>query len=138
MLPGTVLLYKGFVFNDGAAADKYIIVIGSTASSAIVVKTTSNGTRYRNDHGCQAGNRFPAFLLTQGCCCFPKNTWVCIDEFYELPLQGLLAKVVAAQHVFRFGMLPRDITLDLQHCVATCDDISAAHEQVVRACFVTL
>lgn len=136
MAPGTILLHKDFVFADGSTADKYLIVVGSANGVALVVKTTSKGARYRNDHGCQAGNRFPAFLLTLGCCWFPKTTWVCIDEFFDISIASLLAKVVAGQ-VFVAGMLPPAIARDIQVCVATCDDISADQEVVVRACFVT-
>ena len=135
MKPGTILLHKDFVFADGATADKYLIILGSEGGVAVVAKTTSKGARYRNDHGCQAGSRFPAFLLTVGCCCLPKNTWVCIDEFYEIPTADLQAKLVAGQ-VYKHGELSAELTRDLQACVATCDDISTDQERIVRACFV--
>ena len=135
MKPGTILLHKDFVFADGATADKYLITLGSEAGIAILVKTTSKGVRYRNDHGCQAAGRFPAFLLTVGCCCLPKSTWVCINEFYEIAEADLQAKLVAGQ-VYKHGELPAELIRDLQVCVATCDDISAYQERVVRACFV--
>jgi hypothetical protein len=137
MKPGTILLHKDFVFADGATADKYLIILGSEAGTAIVVKTTSKGARYLNDHGCQASTRFPAFLLTAGCCCLPKSTWVCINEFYDLTVADLQAKLIAGQ-VYRHGELSSELTRDLQACTATCDDISTDQERVVRACFVPL
>ena len=135
MKPGTILLHKDFVFADGATADKYLIILGSENGVAIVVKTTSQGARYRNDHGCQAGSRHPAFLLTAGCCSFPKSTWVCIDEFYEFAEANLQTKLVAGQ-IYKHGELPAELIRDLQSCVATCDDVSTNQERVVRACFV--
>lgn len=135
MKPGTILLHKDFVFTDGAIADKYLITLGSENGIGIWAKTTSKGTRYLNDHGCQASTRFPAYLLTVGCCCLPKSTWVCIDEFYELADAHLRAKLSAGQ-VYKHGELSPELTRDLQACVASCDDISAAQERVVRTCFV--
>jgi ribosomal protein S26 len=132
---GTILLHKDFAFVDGTTAHKYLIILGAESGIAIVVKTTSKGSRYRNDHGCQAGNRFPAYLLTVGCCCLPKSTWVCIDEFYEMAEADLQAKLVQGQ-VYKHGELPLELIRDLQVCVASCDDISANQERVVRACFV--
>lgn len=135
MQSGTILFHKGFVFADGAVADKFLIVLGGTASHLIVTKTTSNGARYRIDHGCQAGNRFPAFLLTLGCCCLPKNTWICLGDFYELAIAELHSKMFSGD-VYRFGTLSPDLTRDVQVCAAGCDDISQQQEQVVRSCFV--
>ena len=135
MKPGTILLHKDFVFSDGTTVNKYLVILGSESGVAIAVKTTSKGSRYRNDHGCQAGNRFPAYLLTAGCCCLPVNTWVCIDEFFDVPEIELLKKMTTGQ-VYKHGELDSSLTRDLQSCAATCDDISAHQERVVRACFV--
>ena len=135
MKPGTILLHKNFVFADGATADKYLIVLGLDQGTTIVTKTTSQGWRYRNDHGCQASSRFPAYLLTAGCCCLPKSTWVCISEFYEIPETDLRTKMGAGM-VYKHGELPPELTRDLQACAASCDDISAHQERIVRACFV--
>lgn len=137
MKPGTILLHKEFVFADGSTADKYLVVLGAENGITILVKTTSKGARYRNDHGCQAGNRFPAYLLTAGCCCLPRSTWVCIDEFYEISQVDLQSKVVAGQ-VYKHGELEAGIIRDLQACAATCDDITTNQERIVRACFVEI
>ena len=109
MRPGDILFHRDFEFADGAAADKYLVILGGGDAHVIAVKTTSNGTRYRSDHGCQAGNRYPAFLLTQGCCCLPLNTWVCLGDFYELSVAQVNGGVVAGD-VRRYGKLSAELT----------------------------
>jgi hypothetical protein len=135
ILPGTILLHKAFQFADGSTANKYLVVLAYTASHLVVAKTTSKGNRYRLDHGCQAASQFPAFLLTQGCCCLPLNTWVCLSEFYELALSELVTKMIASD-IVKFGVLSNSLTRDVQVCAVGCDDISQAQEQQVRASFV--
>ena len=132
MIPGTILLHKNFVFADGAKADKYLVVLAENPSVLLVAKTTSKGHRYRNDHGCQAGNQYPAFLLTLGCCCLTKNSWVCLSEFYEIGRQQLYAKIVAAS-VFKTGLLTPDLTKDVQTCAAGSDDVTKTQEAMIRA-----
>jgi hypothetical protein len=137
MLPGHVLLHKNFVFPDGASANKYLVVLGKSQHSIVVAKTTSNGSRYRNDHGCQSANRFPAFLLTRGCCFFPSNTWVCMSEFYEFETDELQSKLIKGI-VYRAGVLEPDIIRSVQVCAVECQDITQAHEATIRGCFVSI
>ena len=135
MQPGVVLFHKRFAFNDGASADKLLVVLAVAPAHLVVAKTTSQGKRYRIDHGCQAGSRFAAFLLTQGCCFLVKNTSFCLTEFYELSPQSLSSKMVAGE-VYKAGHLSNLLTRDVQACAAQCDDISQSQEALVRACFV--
>ena len=125
MDPGNILFHRNFQFADGGSADKYLVVIGAAATHIVVAKTTSNGSRYRNDHGCRAGSYFAAFMLTRGCCCLPLNTWVCLGDFYELTIAELHAKLFAGQ-MRRYGILDPDLARDLQTCAAGCDDISSS------------
>ncbi len=134
MKPGDVLIHKKFVFADGTSANKYLIVLAVDGNVAVVAKTASQGRRYRNDHGCQAGSYFAAFLLTLGCCFFSKNTWICFSEFYELSLKELQRSLADAQ-VFKAGELDAELTRDVQFCAIGCDDISGAHELLIRAHF---
>lgn len=132
MKPGTILLHKNFVFADGTTKDKYLVVLGNSSGVIVSAKTTSKGSRYRNDHGCQSGNYFPAFLLTAGCCCLPLNTWVCLGEFYEFQDTRLVQGITAGD-IFRQGFLDDSLTRDIQFCAKGCDDISAHQEAVIDA-----
>lgn len=127
------MLHRDFVFEDGDTAHKYLVIIGRVDERLLVVKTTSQGHRYRNDFGCQSANRYPAFLLTAGCCCFPKHTWVCLGDFYELEADDLVQKVAAGQ-VYQFGILPAELLRDIQFCAKGSDDISAYQEGMIDHC----
>ncbi|RQQ08388.1 hypothetical protein DF161_29140 [Burkholderia stagnalis] len=133
--PGQVLFHKDFKFADGDTKDKYLVVLGKSAQSVVVAKTTSKGSRYRNDFGCQSANRYPAFYLPKGSCCFQMCTWICLDEFYELTVgggDGLSSRMISGQ-INRFGLLTDGIVRDIQFCAMTCDDITSAHEDVIRS-----
>ncbi|WP_416268831.1 hypothetical protein SD235_04900 [Burkholderia cepacia] len=132
--PGQVLFHKDFKFADGETKDKYLVVLGKSNRSVIVAKTTSKGTRYRNDYGCQSANRYPAFYLPKGSSCFPVCTWICLDEFYELTVGGedsLSSRMIAGQ-IYRYGLLGDSTMRDIQFCAVGCDDITSAHEEVIR------
>jgi hypothetical protein len=135
MRAGDVIFHKKFVFHDGGIADKFLVVLGAGATIVVAAKTTSQGKRYRNDHGCQSGSYFPAFLLTAGCCFLPKNTWICFSEFYELSLEKLYRRMSAGD-VYRAGVLDGELAMDVQVCASQCDDLSQAHEALIRSCFV--
>jgi hypothetical protein len=137
MRAGDVVFHRDFAFHDGGTADKYLVVVGATSSIVLLAKTTSQGKRYRNDHGCQPGNYFPAFLLTAGCCFLPKNTWICFSEFYEFSLERLQQRMVEGQ-VYRAGMLSDELTHAVQHCAMGCFDLTRAQEAIVHACLVKL
>ena len=132
MIPGTILFHKRFVFRDGSSADKYLVVLAKTNSVLLVAKTTSKGHHYRLDHGCQAGNYFPAFLLTAGCCCLPLSTWICFSEFYELKVSAAQSGVVGGD-IQQRGLLDPDLTKDVQACAVNTDDITQQQEALIRA-----
>ena len=135
MTPGAVLFHQNFVFADGGSADKYLVVLAVSENHLLVAKTTSKGTRYRSDHGCQAGSYFAAFLLTKGCCCLALNTWICFNDFYELDLTQVRSSIVAGS-IRQYGMLETSLTRDVQFCAASTNDVSAAQEALIRSCFV--
>lgn len=132
MNAGTILFHKNFVFKDGTAADKYLVVLAEAESILVVAKTTSKGHNYRNDHGCQASNYSPAFLLTAGCCFLPKNTWVCFSEFYELPKAKVFSEIMVGK-IQQRGVLDSELAKDVQACAVSTDDISVKQEALIRA-----
>lgn len=131
MQPGAIFLHKQYAFQDGGIADKYFVVLGEDSGILVAAKTTSKGDRYRNEHGCQSGNYFAAFMLTKGCCALPLNTWICLSEFYEFSMRDLQSKLIAGT-VFSHSALKPELTLDVQFCAIGCDDISSTQEGAVR------
>lgn len=132
MTPGALFFDRHFRFRDGEEGEKILIALGTAHGVTIVVKTTSQGKRYRNDYGCQADHRFPNFYLVQGCCCLSKPTWVCLDEYYELKDSELVQRHFSGD-VNRLGELPEKITVALMECAVQTDDISGQQAAIIRA-----
>lgn len=131
MAPGTIIFHKDFKFSDGATKDKYLVVLGNLKTGVLLMaKTTSKGHRYRLDFGCQTANRYPAFYLSKGSCCFPVCTWICLDEFYEFNETALM-QVMARGEVYRYGELENSLIRDLQFCAKGSDDISSHQEAMI-------
>lgn len=132
MNPGTLFFYENFKFHDGATADKIIVVLGSAGATTLIVKTTSKGRRYLNDHGCQSEHRFPNFHLVHNSCVFlSKPTWIVLDEFYELKHTILIQKSFHNE-VRRIGVLETSIIADLLKCAIQSDDISNAQLEIAK------
>ncbi len=132
MTPGALFFDRHFRFRDGEEGEKILIALGTAHGVTIVVKTTSQGKRYRNDYGCQADHRFPNFYLVQGCCCLSKPTWVCLDEYYELKDSELVQRHFSGD-VNRIGELSEKITVELMECAVQTDDISGQQAAIIRA-----
>lgn len=135
MKPGSIFFHPQFQFHDGTRADKLVFVLGGTSSKIVTAKTTSQEKHRRLDHGCQASDRFPGFLMTVGCCFLKQNTWLCFNEFYEFNLSQLQA-VMGCGKIYRIGEVAAEITRDAQACAVSSDDISSDQEAIVRNSFI--
>lgn len=131
MIPGTLFFDRHFRFHDGEEGQKILIALGTAHGVTIVVKTTSQARRFRNEYGCQAEHRFPNFHLVKGCCCLPKPTWVCLDEYYEFNDRELLQRHFSGD-INRRGALPDPITIELIECALSSDDISPRQTNIVQ------
>jgi hypothetical protein len=93
MIPGTLLVDEHFRFSDGNIGKKILVVLNDGGVGYyIVVKTTSKDSHKGLNYGCQTQNRYPNFFLPQNSCCLKKDTWIGLDEFFELTTAKLLAK----------------------------------------------
>lgn len=131
MTPGTLFFDRHFRFYDGEEGQKILIALGTAHGVTIVVKTTSQGRRFRNDFGCQADHRFPNFHLVKGCCCLSKPTWVCLDEYYEFKDSELLQRHFSGD-IDRIGLLTDEITIALMECALQSEDISPRQTRIVQ------
>ena len=127
---GAIFFDEEFVFHDGEVSQKLFVVLGSQNGSALVAKTTSRNRRYTNDYGCQTSNRYPAFFLPRGCCCFQEHTWVCLSEFYEFTSSRLFQDMVFGK-IRLIGELPNDKAKEVMLCAKECDDISVLQEGII-------
>jgi hypothetical protein len=132
MVPGTILFDPQFRFRDGKTGAKLFVVLNDGRNGVfIVVKTTSNDSRYSVVYGCQITARFPHFYLPKGSCCLPEHTWLCLDDFYELDSDDLIQRVISTR-INRRGVLTPELTLEVQGCVLNSDDISQAQAGYIR------
>jgi len=131
MTPGTLLFDPNFRFHDGDTGKKILICLGTSQGITLVIKTTSQGRRYRNDWGCQNNHIYPCFHLTQGSCCLHKPTWACLDEYYEFRDSVLLQRHFSNE-IHRFGTLPDAITEELMRCALESDDINPRQMRIVE------
>jgi hypothetical protein len=133
--PGSVYFDTAFKFHDGATGEKLFVVLGTVGAISVVVKTTSKQHGRGSVYGCQPRDRFPNFFLPHRSCYLDGNSWVCLDEFYELNHKAILQK--------RFDGLVRPIctltdkiTRELQDCALISQDISPAQSDIIRACLI--
>ncbi len=132
MVPGTILHDPNFRFHDGKAGNKLFVVLNDGRDGHyIAVKTTSRGDRYTFVYGCQVLGRFPHFYLPPQSCCLDGQSWLCLDEFYELDV-SILNRRLLDLAINRIGVLPEPITLEVMGCAISCDDISMAHAENLR------
>lgn len=131
MTPGTLFFDRHFRFYDGEEGQKILIALGTAHGVTMVVKTTSQGRRFRNAFGCQADHRFPNFHLVKGCCCLSKPTWVCLDEYYEFKDSELLQKHFSGD-INRIGLLTDPITVAVMECALQSEDISPRQTRIVQ------
>ena len=136
MTPGTLFFDRHFRFYDGEEGQKILVALGTVHGVTLVVKTTSQGRRFRNDFGCQADHRFPNFHLVKGCCCLSKPTWVSLDEYYEFKDSELLQKHFSGD-INRIGLLTDPITIALMECVLQSEDISPRQTCIVQTALDT-
>jgi len=93
MTPGTVLLDKQFRFKDGEVAKKLIVVLNDgTDGNYLTVKTTSQEKKKNRKPGCQINDFPPNYYLPENSCGFLGDTWILLEEVYELDLPSILAK----------------------------------------------
>lgn len=136
MTPGTLFFDRYFRFYDGEEGQKILVALGTAHSVTIVVKTTSQGRRFRNDFGCQADHRFPNFHLVKGCCCLSKPTWVCLDEYYEFKDSELLQRHFSGD-INRIGLLTDEIAIALMECALQSEDISPRQTRIIQTALDT-
>ena len=132
MTPGSILCDNEFKYRDGTIGKKILIVFNDgTTGYYIVVKTTSKAHYKGITLGCQLTDRYPNFFLPKGSTCLKLDTWVMLDQFFDLTAHKLLTKSFSGQ-INRIGLLPDDIFLDLIKCAIDCDDITLEQKDIIK------
>lgn len=135
MKPGSIFFDTDFHFNDGGDGKKLFVVLGACKGVVLVVKTTSHPYGKGINYGCQEYDRFHNFYLPINSCFLKKNTWICLDDFYELKQADLLNKKFSGI-VNHICDLELPITRQLQDCAMISEDISTKQERIVSESLV--
>lgn len=131
MIPGVIFFYRDFPFKNGATGRKLFLVLGSKDSIAVVVKTTSRQHGRSAEHGCHPEDRFHNYYLPRTSCALKGETWICLDQFYELNFNHLLQKHFSGEIDHKCD-LSRELTRDIQKCAIESPDISSFQEQIIK------
>src|SRR5712664_3309052 len=81
---GTVLFDKKYQFPNGTTGEKLAIVLSEFGVNYLVAKTTSQQHSKRRIPGCQIKDKPLNYFLPKHSCWFDIDTWVELDEVYEL------------------------------------------------------
>lgn len=132
-IPGDVLRYFQFQFDDGSRRDKLFIILNTSdiSGKCIALKTTSHPERYT---GCIRGcnpNRKCFFAPNAWQTCFTCNTYIQLPQIFEFEtkeiIEGCLQKRME---------LIQSISGDCLHQLKAClagfkDDLSVRHWDMI-------
>lgn len=137
MNPGSIVEDLDFEFHDGTSGKKILIILNDgTCGFYIVVKTTSQPDRRSTSSGCNLTDPYPNFFVPLKDKIFRKQTWICLNEFYEFTGTELLRRKFDGNVTYK-GNLGKPVTKALIRCAARADDISLAHEKHLRNTIAT-
>jgi hypothetical protein len=132
-LPGEILLYKNFQFEDGSAKDKYFIVLNTADSEipCLVLKTTSQSRRYADSSkGCNP-LKSVFFVPALWGNCFRVDTYVQLPQIFEIGTQDLVDGCLCRK-ISNFSKLPDDCFSQLKQCLKNFrEDISSYHWKII-------
>src|SRR3990172_8290491 len=116
MKPGALLFHRNFLYKDGQRGKKIIILLNDgVCGHFLVAKTTSKEKNKTAAYGCNLMDQYPNFFLPQTRTCLSMDTWVCLNEYYELNGAGLVADKYAG-HIDQLGRLDKTVTQQLLEC----------------------
>jgi hypothetical protein len=132
MTPGTILFDKRFQFLDGEIGKKLLVILSDGKTGFyLIIKTTSQPQHKGKNEGCQSNDKYPNFYLPDGTTCLQGQSWLILNEFYELDASKM-DKKVAEGEIRYVGNLPRDVLIELFACAIDCWDISTQQADILR------
>ena len=135
MIIGSVYVDKNFEFQDGSIKKKIFVIVGICPRYVVVAKRTSKQKGRGTMFGCQPTDRYHNYYLPPTSTYLTGNTWVCLDEFYELSSTKLMAKFLQ-QDLRQLCQIKVELARGIQLCALESLDISGAHMAVVQASMV--
>jgi len=133
MTPGSVLHDPEFHFHDGEIGNKLFVILNDgKAGFYVAVRTTSQAKDKSKSEGCHLDDRQQNFFIPRFKACFSKDTWICLDDFYEFRPEELLRGRFRGR-IQTIGTLPAMITKKLIECALRSDDITGLQAQAIQS-----
>lgn len=131
---GTVLFDKKYQFPSGTIGEKLSIVLCPFGTNFLVAKTTSQQHAKHKSSGCQANDRPPNYFVDAHRYWFDKDTWIELDEVYELDSTIHQYKRQDGTTIEHHSVLPDDLVKAILDCALASDDIDEFYlEMIARA-----
>ena len=125
MIAGTIIHWPNFVFDDGASADKYFVLLNSpqevTDGTYIFCKTTSQKKNKPPSEGCLPS--LSLFMIKGSKDYFPKDTWLQFYEFFSYSLSEIFENKLK-RSVKVVGNLSNLTMRQIRNCLKQCQDVS--------------
>ncbi len=134
---GAILYDKQFQFADGTTLDKLIIILSDFGTNYLAVKTTSKIHRKGMNKGCQIKDKPANYFLPKNTCWFNSDTWVELDEVYEIDSSILNSKIVDNVILLK-NELPYDLKKDVLKCALQSLDIELFYLEFIERAYENL
>lgn len=135
MNPGSIFFDEEFAFHDGESGEKLFVVLGTKGAVSVVAKTTSVQHGRGVTFGCQPTDRFHNFFIPPKATYLKKQTWVCLNEFYDLDTKVVLKKRFDNK-IKPVCTLVDEIIRKIQDCALLSEDISSQQSSIISECLV--
>lgn len=129
---GTVLFDKKYQFPNGTIGEKLSIVLAEYGVNYLVAKTTSQPHAKHSIPGCQLKDKPPNFFIPAYSYWFNKDTWIELDEVYELDstIHGYKRQDgTTIEH----NVLPNELVKAILDCALASDDIDEFFLEMLSA-----
>lgn len=132
-LPGQILWYKDFEFEDQSKKDKLFVVLNNTEANptCLVLKTTSQAKRYEGvDKGCNPEKNV-FYVPNDWEHCFKVNTFIQLPQIFPVSVDTLLVGEISRK-IFVTGSLSVECWDLLKNCLRRFkDDIAEDHWKMI-------
>ena len=127
---GSVYFYKKLQLSSGTEKDKLLLQLNTPAGKdpCLLALTTSQKKNRPETPGCISS--LSLFYIQAQRSCFDKNTWIQLDDIFELDL-ALMIKKGLNKELIEIGLLPKQKMNEIANCCKRCDDVTEYNLQLI-------
>ena len=129
---GTVIHDNKFQYDDGTTGNKLAVIVARFGKNFLAVNTTSRQHRKNKIKGCQINDKPPNYYLPKNSMWFNADTWILLDQIFELDINVLSAKNL---NQITQTVLPQDVTKELLKCAIKSEDIEEFYLEMLTGAF---